>query len=40
MTRQHTVLLADDHMIVTDGLSRILRDAGFNVVGAVRDGHG
>ena len=40
MTRQHTVLLADDHTIVTDGLSRILRDADFNVVGAVRDGQG
>ena len=38
MTRQHTVLLADDHTIVTDGLSKILRDAGFDVVGAVRDG--
>jgi DNA-binding NarL/FixJ family response regulator len=40
MTRQHTVLLADDHTIVTDGLSRILRDADFKVVGAVRDGQG
>jgi DNA-binding NarL/FixJ family response regulator len=40
MTRQHTVLLADDHTIVTDGLSRILREAGFEVVGAVRDGQG
>ena len=38
MTRRHTVLLADDHAIVTDGLSRILREAGFEVVGAVRDG--
>ena len=38
MTRRPTVLLADDHTIVTDGLSRILRDAGFDVVGAVRDG--
>ncbi len=38
MTRRHTVLLADDHTIVTDGLSRILRDADFEVVGAVRDG--
>ncbi len=36
--RQPTVLLADDHTIVTDGLARILKDAGFNVVGAVRDG--
>ena len=38
MTRRHTVLLADDHTIVTDGLSRILREADFEVVGAVRDG--
>ena len=36
--RRHTVLLADDHAIVTDGLSRILREAGFEVVGAVRNG--
>ena len=38
MTRRHTVLLADDHTIVTDGLSRILGEADFEVVGAVRDG--
>ena len=38
MTRRHTVLLADDHTIVTDGLSRILQEADFEVVGAVRDG--
>jgi DNA-binding NarL/FixJ family response regulator len=36
--RRHTVLLADDHAIVTDGLARILREADFDVVGAVRDG--
>jgi two-component system, NarL family, response regulator NreC len=36
--RRHTVLLADDHAIVTDGLARILNEAHFNVVGAVRDG--
>jgi DNA-binding NarL/FixJ family response regulator len=36
--RRHTVLLADDHAIVTDGLSRILQEAHFDVVGAVRDG--
>ena len=36
--RQPTVLLADDHAIVTDGLAKILKDAGFDVVGAVRDG--
>ena len=38
MNRRQTVLLADDHPIVTEGLSRILREAGFDVVGAVRDG--
>ena len=38
MTRRPTVLLADDHTIVTDGLSRILSEAGFEVVGAVRNG--
>jgi DNA-binding NarL/FixJ family response regulator len=36
--RRHTVLLADDHAIVTDGLARILNEANFDVVGAVRDG--
>jgi len=36
--RRPTVLLADDHTIVTDGLAKILKDAGFDVVGAVRDG--
>ena len=36
--RRHTVLLADDHAIVTDGLARILKEANFDVVGAVRDG--
>ena len=36
--RRHTVLLADDHAIVTDGLARILKEAHFDVVGAVRDG--
>ena len=38
MTRRHTVVLADDHTIVTDGLSKILQEAEFDVVGAVRDG--
>ena len=38
MMRRPTVLLADDHAIVTDGLTRILKDAEFDVVGAVRDG--
>ena len=36
--RRPTVLLADDHAIVTDGLARILKEANFDVVGAVRDG--
>jgi DNA-binding NarL/FixJ family response regulator len=36
--RRPTVLLADDHAIVTDGLARILNEAAFDVVGAVRDG--
>jgi len=36
--RRPTVLLADDHAIVTDGLARILKEAHFDVVGAVRDG--
>ena len=36
--RRPSVLLADDHTIVTDGLARILKDAEFDVVGAVRDG--
>ena len=36
--RRPTVLLADDHAIVTDGLARILSEAHFDVVGAVRDG--
>ena len=36
--RRSTVLLADDHAIVTDGLARILTEAHFDVVGAVRDG--
>jgi DNA-binding NarL/FixJ family response regulator len=36
--RRPTILLADDHTIVTDGLATILADAGFDVIGAVRDG--
>ena len=36
--RRYTVLLADDHTIVTDGLAKILGEADFDVVGAVRDG--
>jgi len=36
--RRSTVLLADDHTIVTEGLARLLRDHEFDVVGAVGDG--
>jgi DNA-binding NarL/FixJ family response regulator len=35
--RRPTVLLADDHVVFTDGIIRILRDH-FDVVGTVRDG--
>jgi len=34
-----TVLLADDHAIVTEGVAGVLVKHGFDVVGAVRDGH-
>jgi DNA-binding NarL/FixJ family response regulator len=36
---RHTVLLADDHAIVAEGLTRLLRDHDFDVVGTVGDGH-
>ena len=36
--RRNTVLLADDHAIVHEGLARLLEDDGFEVVGAVGDG--
>jgi DNA-binding NarL/FixJ family response regulator len=32
------VLLADDHTLVRDGLSRLLREGGFDVIGEARDG--
>ena len=38
MTRRPGVVLADDHPIVTDGLTKILQEAEFDVVGVVRDG--
>lgn len=38
LTRRPTILLADDHVVFTDGIVRILRDR-FDVVGAVTDGH-
>jgi DNA-binding NarL/FixJ family response regulator len=37
--RKNTVLVADDHAIVKDGLVSLLKDQGFDVVGAVGDGH-
>jgi DNA-binding NarL/FixJ family response regulator len=36
--RRPTVLLADDHVVFTDGIMRILREH-FDVVGTVRDGN-
>jgi DNA-binding NarL/FixJ family response regulator len=36
--RRTTVLLADDHAILTEGLARLLSDRDFDVVGAVGDG--
>ena len=37
-TPRATVLLADDHAIVRDGIAKLLADFGFEVVGAVGDG--
>lgn len=37
--RQTTVLLADDHAIVTEGLAGLLERHDFDVVGTVGDGH-
>lgn len=37
--RRPTVLLADDHAIVTEGLARLLAEHDFDVVGTVSDGH-
>ena len=37
--RQHSVLVADDHAIVKEGLVSLLKEHNFNVVGAVGDGH-
>jgi DNA-binding NarL/FixJ family response regulator len=36
--RRPTVLLADDHIIVTEGLARLLREHDFDVVGTVGNG--
>jgi two-component system, NarL family, response regulator NreC len=37
-TRRTTVLVADDHAIVMEGLVSLLKEHDFDVVGAVRDG--
>ena len=37
-TPRATVLLADDHAIVRDGIAKLLADFGFEVVGTVGDG--
>jgi len=39
VNRRIRVLVADDHTIVAEGLTRLLRDHDFDVVGAVGDGH-
>jgi DNA-binding NarL/FixJ family response regulator len=36
--RKNSVLIADDHTIVTEGLARLLRENNFDVVGTVGDG--
>jgi DNA-binding NarL/FixJ family response regulator len=37
--RRYTVLVADDHAIVKEGLVSLLKEHGFDVLGAVGDGH-
>jgi DNA-binding NarL/FixJ family response regulator len=37
--RKNTVLVADDHAIVKEGLVTLLKEHDFDVVGAVGDGH-
>ena len=37
--RRYTVLIADDHAIVKEGLVSLLKEHDFDVVGAVGDGH-
>ena len=39
MMRRTTVLIADDHAIVSEGLAALLTKRDFEVVGTVRDGH-
>ena len=36
--RRYTVLVADDHAIVKEGLVNLLKEHDFDVVGAVGDG--
>src|SRR5262249_59866322 len=38
MTRRATILLADDHALLTEGLARLLEPR-FEIVGTVADGH-
>jgi DNA-binding NarL/FixJ family response regulator len=37
--RRHTLLIADDHAIVREGLVGLLREHDFDIVGAVANGH-
>jgi DNA-binding NarL/FixJ family response regulator len=37
--RRHTVLIADDHAIVKEGLVALLKEHDFDIVGAVGDGN-
>jgi len=37
--RRYSVIVADDHAIVKEGLVSLLKEHGFDVVGAVGDGH-
>ncbi len=37
--RKTTVLLADDHAIVMEGVAKLLQERDFDIVGAVSDGH-
>ena len=37
--RRHSVIVADDHAIVKEGLVSLLKEHDFDVVGAVGDGH-
>ena len=39
LMRKHTVLIADDHVIVREGVVGLLEEHNFDVVAAVGDGH-